>query len=646
MGDPTLGSSMQAIAAESGKGIGSAMKGAGSTDDGGMNELYKLNQIWYRMPPTLSIVAKRTILINAAQQTKYTNPFNQTLSFVFNTGEFYISAFTSYLRMMIGYNDPAQYGRAKALIAQGNAMQLIEEVVFTSASGTEVAREQNKGLYESFKYRYTHNQDYIDTAGQVQGAPTGKYSAIHDGVGPVPKYTGQVVASDLDSAFGACGGQDALVLPRSGSGARDFFGVGCHNLNKYSANVTKAGVVTDLKIPSLPLLAVVIPLNQVIGCFAPYMKTLIPAGLLAGGRLDIRFKNPTESLQFIAANTDEVDTPSTELTNLIAAQQSGFVVQDIYIGFDAFQLMDASLKRLNMVAAGTDGLSLLYNLYDYTTTNKAGTGRVECQVQQARSRIIRSWCVVRDMANIRNPYINSLAAEAAIRRVCGKINPGSQGSPCGNTTATGGVFGGIGGISWLSAIKAGSADAKYTVADLIASGVIYPMMVQPPLPIDPYLGDVPARQPTVASYQGVLGALYFPQQPLTTLDEYYQNALYVWGYCVGESECTGSVTFEDFLGGTGTGLYSDNNGTPKDPSDGSNFGIWVAPYGLAIYGLIAEKSQALQLSGLPISNARLLRHIFEFTFTTLSTLDRQITCFTEYTRVAKVFLGGRIVVRE
>jgi hypothetical protein len=114
-----------------------------------------------------------------------------------------------------------------------------------------------------------------------------------------------------------------------------------------------------------------------------------------------------------------------------------------------------------------------------------------------------------------------------------------------------------------------------------------------------------------------------------------------------------SVTKEDFFGGSGYGLY--NNGVPVDPTVGTIVStnpihpLWVGPYGCAIYGFLAERSQILQLSGLPIANARLLRHKFQFD-TAIPTYNsgqgRRIDVFTQYTKVMKVFLGGKITLRE
>ena len=178
--DNKLGSAITGISVESGKALGSALKSAGGeAQEGSMTELYKVNQVWFKMPPTLSLVNKRTLLRNQFQRTTYTSPTTDTMVCIFNTGEFYIAPKTSYMVIQLGYKN-ASYANITALISQGNVMTLFEEPVLMSASGTEINREQNKGLQAAYTYRYTHNQHYLDTIGQMQGGAVGKYSALYE----------------------------------------------------------------------------------------------------------------------------------------------------------------------------------------------------------------------------------------------------------------------------------------------------------------------------------------------------------------------------------------------------------------------------------------------------------------------------------
>lgn len=666
---------MSAVNVESGKATGGAGGAAGNGEDG-MNDLYKVNQVWYRMLPTLSLVSKRTLLVNQSQSSSYQS-MNNSVIFNISTGEFYTAMSTSYLFLQCGFRNAAQYSTTKALISQGNILSLIEEIIFTSASGTECERQTNKGLHSAVKFRWTHDQLYIDTIGQNQGAPYGPYFRIHDGVTPAPPshlsyltgtgYDAKALSTQGAGAiFPFIGGTDGVNRPISGTPAISQFGYGVRaNLNVYSTQVvpgTGVAAPAGSGYNALNYPDFLVSLDQVLGIFKPYMNCLFPAGLLSGGRLEIRWKQPNEAFQFVGTMQEVGGTTDAKLANLIADAAGAFTVQSAYLMFDAFQLQDNVLKRLNQTAAGPDGLSMLFDTYDHVVTNFQGTGSCESQVSQARSRVIRSFGVVRDNALINNPYVNSFASEAGARRITGKIRAGVQSSTAlVPVVISAGVNDyGVGGGYTPMVLLAGSiTGATASTTPLVGT---YPE--QPLLP-DDYYGVTNANvspnnswgRPMVSSFQVQLGALFFPQQPLTTLKEHYENALYMFGMGIPDSTMNSSVTLEDFAGGLGNNLLFYNNAStigypqgisgtntnPTDPTEG--WKKWVAPYGLAVYGALMEKSQALQLSGLPISNARLLRLKWQFDFITWSG-TRQISTFTEFTRVVKVFLGGRVVVRE
>lgn len=649
--------------AESGKALGAGLKGAGGGEgDGALNELFKVNQVYYRMLPTLSLVSKRTLLVNSPNKSVYQG-ISDTITFIFNSGEFYVSGPTSYLYIQIGYNNPAAYGGAKALLSQGNAMALFEDITFTSASGTELCRELNKGLHESYTYRYNNSQEYIDTVGQVQGAPTGNYSAIHDGVAPIWKVPVRTIGNtNLDASFSMLGGSEGLSLPRSGSAAISAFGVGCTNLNVWPKTVN-AGTGDNVYAgppATMQLLSFCIPLDQVLGLFKPYMNTLIPSGIMAGGRLDIRLKDPTESLQFTAPAvsvltvTADPGTPDPNLASLVVARQSALTVQRIYMVLDAYQMQDNVLKRLNTVQAGPDGMTYLFDSYDTVSNLTQGTGTAEFNIALARSRIVRSWNVVRDSGNVINPYINSFCAEGAVYRVCGKVQSGAMSSDINKPIGVGaGGFDqkyGFGGV-FLSTLSSVATTAIPNLATVPAPITYKYLQLAPPLPDDfnytVIAGLSYPNQEMVSSYQAVLGSLYFPQQPLNTASEYYQNAQYIMSKCFPDSTTTNSVSFEDFKGGLGKNAWvAGAPATPMNPSTAQAYNSMVSPYGMAIYGMLAEKSQILELSGLPVSNARLLKHKFVFPFPTQSGYARRIDTFTQYTRALRVFLGGKVICRE
>lgn len=711
---------------------GATKSGKGSDETGGFQELFRINQVLYRMPPTLSVVAKRTGLQNYFTKTSYSN-YQETMFCTFSTGEYYIAPKTSYLFIELGYKDPNlsptstppinAFLDALACIPQGDIMSLFYEPLFFASSGTELCRETEKGLLSAVESRYKYDQQYIDTYGQAQGMSKGSYSAIWDGAGATGDYR--------IPHFGTGG----TVLPRVGEGAHQQFGQSIQNI------CNSRGITTGLR-------QFIIPMDKVLGLFRPYNDCLLPAGMMAGSRFELRFKPPTESMffnglmnnnYFLKGSPWNLGT-NQNLANLVSAANN-ITVTNIYWQLDAFQLQDAVLKRLNQTAAGQDGLSLLFDTHDYTPYS-TNAGQFEAQVTQSRSRVVRSICVVRDQANLNNPYVNSYASEPAVYRVNSRIAPGAlfnfggatkltQGGSTLTTGYTNNVLpyytaaqlGGGNGqndfpyFSTVFAVPAGTApNEKYELSGLCnvmvadqchdnsqagIGGAAAPALQQglvqmapaaatptvknintihqtivAPHPADPFLGTNGSPlngSPVVLSYQAQLGALFFPQQPYKTAVEYYFNALFIYGKSMAAKDTASSVTYSDFLGGYGWNLNGLQNGTQQttfgvptgkfnlDPTFWTTFQLlptnttppttsnvpYIYPYGLAIYGALFEKNQLLEMSGLPISNARLLRHKFQFgDSTSLSGQGRSVVVYTTFTRALKVFLGGLCVVRE
>lgn len=569
-----LDSAIVASSVQSDKAMASAPKGSGMD---GKDELFKLNQLWYKMPPSLSLVSKRTLTKGYFTQTAYPKCYSQVSQAVCNTGEFYVNPKTSYLVIQAGIdvNDPAAGLDAKnldahALLGQGDICSLIDEVYFTSASGTEICRENEKGLQNAVITRSMLSQEYLNTNGELSGWPGSTLRECFDLKG----WNG-----------GGTGGyKDPILYP-----IRNTTYTALHPNTDATTTNTSYGTTTgsvDLAYDSKTQLApiFVVPIHRILSAFNPYMSVLWPAAALAGGVLTIRWKNFAESL---IANGNGIASTAGARAFLNALD-----VKQIYLLWDSFQLNDSVLKRLNEAAAGTEGLSVMFDCWDWATTSTSSTG-VEAQIAQAKSRILRSLCVVRDSGEKGNPWANKLCSEPAINRETGL----QQG---------------------------------YT-----------------------FTGSI---QPLVNTYQAQLGSLYFPQQPLSTPEEYVMNAYYVICKTTCDESDTSSLTKDDFLGAYGHNHFDGSGAVvlPKDQKyEGdpsiptiSNLPPWTQNWGGAIYGFLAERSQLLQLTGLPISNARLLRHKFQFNYLTKSGKDRTIDTFTQYTRVMKVFLGGRIVMRE
>lgn len=553
-----LENTMAGVAVQSQTALRAGLK----SSTGEYDELLEVNQLNFAVPPSLSVVSKRTMIQNNFMQTSYLNqPQNTTMTLIFNTGEFYVQAATSFIQIEIGIDstvgttdldiagdtvvgttEPVRTDPELAYdIPDGNVLSIVEEVVLTTASGTEVCREQKKGLNSTASFPFMYGDEYKSSIGTGEG------------------YSWK--ASQYDGSYRTWPpGQKSL--PVGGRNQRNF---NCQTAD----GVFQRGIV------------LFIPLTQLAGVFNPYNKALIPASLLSGGRLDIRLSDPR--LVFRARGTDA--TPNN-VAAISADLANNYKVKNIALMLDCFQLGDGVLKRLNEISAGATGLNFLFDTYDWSQTNTTQAS-VECQVSQARSRIINSFCVVQLPGFFTNPYADKLASEAAIRRVSG-----------------------------------------------------YQQLLHP-------------ENVTVTNYQAILGSLYFPQQPLTSFRDYLENSYYIWNKSLTDCERNSDVADEDFAGADGNMMttavpdFTGNNrgvypvgGYVADTTPLS--AMWQPNYGRAIYGMTAERSSYLQLSGIPISNARLLRHRFNFATAT----TRQISIFTSFSRIVRVYLGGRVLVRE
>lgn len=601
-----LQSQIMAASVSSDKAMGSADKKAGK--DNSMNDLFKLNQVYYQIPPSLSLVSKRTMTRCQFQQTSYTNPSSVPATAIFNTGEFQVSGCTSFLVIQIGVDrsqvgttvfpsGAVQYSNCHALLGQGGILNLVEEVTFTSASGTEVDRQQNKGLLQAHVSRNMQSQPMYDTSGELQGYPGGPYKSCYDTFGWPGSYVAGSPATEKNpwlTPIRSTAFYDSSMAYNAGTNTAVASSL---SLSKSSSNLGSVDLSFDSKLDQTynihPGQAqyFVVPLSDLLGCFNPYMRALIPAAELAGGRLDIRWKNFSEACIATGAGLTSAANASAFL--------NAIQIYNIYLMLDSYQMNDSVLKRLNEIAAGEDGLSVMFDTWDWAQTS-VNILNFEAQVSQARSRILRSFCVIRDSAEIKNPFGNSLASEAAVQRPVGY-------------------------------------QKQYTVGS--ASGTY---------------------QQLVNNYQAQLGSLYFPQQPLTTVEEFCMTAYYTFSrnYC--SPEDINAVTLDEFMGAYGAGHFtsSPSAGTIVVPravaysgTDGTRLTSldvpgWTQNWGSATYGFLAERSQLLQLTGLPISNARLLRHRFVLNYQPQGGIGRQVDVFTHYTRVSKVFLGGRIVMRE
>ena len=564
-------------AVDSGRAMSSAMKGAGG--DSGEGELYRMNQVYYRSIPSLSAVTKRTLNKCNFQLPGYTNLQQQTLTTILNVGADFINGRQSWLIFQLGIKLPTTYADnpknydVHAFLPQCGAVGIIDEVWLESSTGTEICREQNKGLYMEHYLLNTLPPESIRRNGIQAGMAEENASNLYSGRGycraalAEPTYAGPIY--NRHGAY-ASGGDDATATG-------DLLVQRPPILNDQGAvDITYVTEAKGGRVATTPLYFA-IPLDQLLGCFKPYMDSLLPGIMIAGATLKIRIKNLIEPLTITGSGIQYNATADTDAARLTYARDlaNTATIDDIYLLLDSYTMNDSVVRKINEIAATRDGLTLMYDTFDWSSTPVTGLS-VEAQVSQARSRIQCSWCVVRDQAAISNPYVPSLQSEGASNRLIGPYAINQQ------------------------------------------------------------------DQLQVTSFQSILGSMYFPNQVMKTAIEYYVNQLYIFGKIYKDEKDCSCVSYEDFLGASGSEIYNDES-TPLAPTSSID---WAFPYGSAVFGFTAERSSLLALTGLTISNARLLRHRITFNDAPVSLTNRIIDVFTIFTRMAKVFSLGRIVVKE
>ena len=129
------------------------------------------------------------------------------------------------------------------------------------------------------------------------------------------------------------------------------------------------------------------------------------------------------------------------------------------------------------------------------------------------------------------------------------------------------------------------------------------------------------------TFQSRVGSLWFPNQPIETINEAYSQALMTYGR-YGTYENPPSLTYTTFI-------PSDQNYDIADIAtydSGGRFAICCS----------FERSNVLNLSGVPLNNSRTLTQ----NITTVSDTDeKSVTQYLKYVRLARAFINN-VVLRE
>ena len=130
-----------------------------------VDSLLQVNNMLYKMPPSISIAESRHLQSGFAQQSTYSP--GETIVIDSQTGAGFIDGNTSYIR----FNVIATGNDFKTAFGVGSAVNVFERAVIRSRSGQELCRLEGAPLAALFMDRFSKPADWFTSVGESQGYP-------------------------------------------------------------------------------------------------------------------------------------------------------------------------------------------------------------------------------------------------------------------------------------------------------------------------------------------------------------------------------------------------------------------------------------------------------------------------------------------
>tara|TARA_R110000822_G_scaffold12626_2_gene45501 strand:+ start:829 stop:2091 length:1263 start_codon:yes stop_codon:yes gene_type:complete len=123
--------------------------------------LLNVNDLLYRMPPSLGITARKNHREDFFQQSTYGQ--NETMVLDCQTGSDFVDGSKSYLRFEVKTDVQSGFG-------QGSAANIFGRIVVRTRSGREVCRVEVANLLTAYRQKWGHSLDWFSSAtGTAQG---------------------------------------------------------------------------------------------------------------------------------------------------------------------------------------------------------------------------------------------------------------------------------------------------------------------------------------------------------------------------------------------------------------------------------------------------------------------------------------------
>jgi hypothetical protein len=205
-----------------------------------------VNNLIYKQPKALSLAVNRTLKRQYFQKSTY-GP-NETSVCDWNTGSDYVNSANSYLTFVVDVEG------GTSNFGLGSALNLIERIVITSRSGTELDRLERANLFNKQISRMQYSKDWLNGQGSTMGFGNSGLGAIDT---DEPGVRGYVIPLDkICGFFRPTNGQ--MIPPQLAAGLQIQITFADHRTALYQ----KTGTVTGYTISNISFMTDCVTLSD------------------------------------------------------------------------------------------------------------------------------------------------------------------------------------------------------------------------------------------------------------------------------------------------------------------------------------------------------------------------------------------------
>lgn len=321
--------------------------------DGKVGDLLRWNNLRYQMPVTNSVVSARNIKRYPADRASYDfGTSGQSVAgpifFHIQSGEHYIDWAKSFIELKLTANltSTALPEGQFATFGIGSICNLIDEVIVSTRSGTEIYRCEEFGRWRAMRDTMTRNPDWFDSVGALMGYSNQNTRSV------LLENVSQVGYRDLcHLGTGTTGvvAADARKIERTFCIPLDMLG-GPFATGQLSPAVLAGGLVIELRLAAL---------NQSFTAVACSEGVDIDDVLVSTAEIDSSSPTTIGSTNVFTTTIDGVPTISKVTTSVDTAFETDNKLSQVFIHLDTHLLNDQSMRSLTQTAS-SKGLEITY----------------------------------------------------------------------------------------------------------------------------------------------------------------------------------------------------------------------------------------------------------------------------------------------